>query len=201
MSCWKRPSATQVYDAFSRFRAIEGLPEILELQVQSISIPFARPKTPQQFYVMVKYRDKDHTTPLTTREVARDEYTWFVLHPTLPSLLSLSLGQGRSANLVDRNRQTGSKPVGLLRSILPVIHGHIQERQDLCDREILRESVTSVQLPMSLVIHIQLLDNADRWIHVKLEALGGTGKGVLMIRLAYVNVPVLDTSPQPSLTI
>jgi len=36
---------------------------------------------------------------------------------------------------------------------------------------------------MSLVIHMQLLDNVGKWIHVKLEALGNTGEGVLMIHL------------------
>ena len=126
------------------FRAIEELPRILEVQIQSIGIPFTKPKTPRQFYVKVKYMDKDHTTLLTTKAVASDEYTWFALHPTLPSLLSLRLWQELSANLVDRNRQTTSQPVDLLRSILPVIYSHIQERQGLRDREFLRKSMTSV---------------------------------------------------------
>jgi len=107
--CWiwnpqERPSATKLYDAFSRFHATQELPEKLKLEVRGIKIPFAIPKE-QQFTVKVKYGNKNHTTPLTTKVVA-DEHTWFVFLPTLPLVLLLSLVQGRSANLVDRNRQT-----------------------------------------------------------------------------------------------
>ena len=80
--CWsmdggKRPSAAQVCDAFSRFRAIEELPKILKLEVQSIKIPFAKPKI-RQFSVKFKYGKKDYTTTLTAKTTAGDEHTWFV---------------------------------------------------------------------------------------------------------------------------
>ena len=41
----------------------------------------------QRFYVKLKYGKEVYKTPLTARAAAGDEYTWFVIHPTLPSLL------------------------------------------------------------------------------------------------------------------
>ena len=128
--CWsvdggKRPSAAHVRDAFSRFRAIEELPYGLELEVQSIKIPFAKPKT-RQFYVKFEYGDMDHTTPLTTKTMVGGEHTWFAFCPS-PHSLSLSPGQGVSRNLVDRNRQMVLRRVSLLQSSLPDIYGGVQE--------------------------------------------------------------------------
>jgi len=97
--CWsidpaERPSATRVYNTLSNFRSvrpvIEELPEKLKLQVQSLKISLIGTKK-QRFSVKFKYGDKDHTTSLTTGAVAGDEYTWFALHPSPSSLLSLSL--------------------------------------------------------------------------------------------------------------
>ena len=118
--CWswdpsERPSTTRVYNTLSKFRVIEELPAKLELQVQSIKFSLIRPKK-QQFFVKFKYGDKGHTTSLATRAAAGDEYTWFAFCSS-PLLLSpLSLIQGPSGNLVDRNRQAATRAVGIPRS-------------------------------------------------------------------------------------
>jgi len=119
--CWsrdftKRPSTVQVYDAFLRFRnlpqvictpeerlVIGGLPEKLKLRVQGIKISLNEPRH-SQFSVRFKYGNKDHTTSPTTGVVGGNEHVWSVPYPFLPPLLSLSLQQERSGNLVDRNR-------------------------------------------------------------------------------------------------
>ena len=153
--CWsmnplKRPSATQVYNALSESRSvhpvIEELPERLELRVQSIKISFIGAKK-QRFFVRFKYGNERHTTSLTTGAAPGDEHAWFALCPSPSSLLSLNLRQGLSGNLVDRNGRTSSQPVGLLQSTLSDIYGNAQEEQGLCDRGVLRKSVTTARLP------------------------------------------------------
>ena len=72
------------------------------MQVQSLKISLISTKK-QRFYVKFKYGDKEQTTSLTTGAAAGDEYTWFALCSSPTSLLSLSLGQEPSGNLVDRN--------------------------------------------------------------------------------------------------
>ena len=85
--CWsmdrrKRPSATQFYNALSRFCSVR--PGILKFEVQRIKFSSIGAKN-QQFSVKFKYGNKSHTTSLaslTTRTAAGDEYTWFVFrHP------------------------------------------------------------------------------------------------------------------------
>ena len=97
--CWsrnprKRPPAAEVYRAFSDFRSIrskvEELPGKLRLQVLSLKIAIIMSKR-QQFFVKFRYGKMDHTTSLTTRVPAGDEYTWFPPRPPPPSLLPLTL--------------------------------------------------------------------------------------------------------------
>jgi len=149
--CWsmkhlERPSATQIYNALSRFRSvhpvIEHLPERLKLWAQSITISFAKAKK-RQFFVEFRYRDRYHTTSLTTKSEGGDEYTWFAFRLPPSSLLPLSLSQGPSGNLVDRNGRKASQTGDHLRSALQGIYGHIQERQGLRDRGIHRKSITA----------------------------------------------------------
>jgi len=96
--CWSayrylRPSVAQVCDALSRFRAIEALPTVLKLEVQSINIQFAEPKT-RQFSVKFKYGDKNYMTPLTTKTMVGHEHTWFVfVHPTLATVTKPRTGR------------------------------------------------------------------------------------------------------------
>ena len=90
--CWsmdrrKRPSATQFYNALSRFCSVR--PGILKFEVQKIKFPSTRTKK-QQFSVKFEYGYKSYTTSLTTTTATRDEYTWFVFRSSLPSLLSLN---------------------------------------------------------------------------------------------------------------
>jgi len=120
--CWnrnstKRPSATEVYDAFLQFRCLpqvmsategrpgaEELPGKLRLQVQSIKIPLGKSRQ-QQLSIRFKYGNKNHTTSPTTKATGgSDEHTWFVLRPFIPSLPPLSLTQERSRKLVHRNK-------------------------------------------------------------------------------------------------
>ena len=190
--CWsmgprERPSVTQIYNTLSKFRSIrpviEELPERFTLQFQSIKISFTRAKK-RQFYVKFKYGKMDHITSLTTRATASSEYTWFALCPSTCLPLPLSLGQELSGNLVDRNKGTSSQTGGLLPGSLPDNYGRIQERQErrsLCDREILRKSVTAAQVRTSSIIHVQLLGSANKQIQVELKAPDITGEAVLKI--------------------
>jgi len=136
--CWsrdptKRPPIAEVYGFFSQLRsnpqvtyptegrsAMEELPGRLKVQAQSIKISLSRPKR-QRFYLKYRYGNKDHTTSPTTKSVAGSEHTWFAFRRFLPSLPLLSLGQGRSRNLVDRNQQTPSWTDGLSGSAPPGI--------------------------------------------------------------------------------
>jgi len=95
--CWsrdarRRPSTTQVYNALSRFRklprvkftpegrpAIGGLPGKLRLLVPGIQISPNESKQ-HQFSVKLKYGDRDHTTPPTTKVIGGNERTWFASH-------------------------------------------------------------------------------------------------------------------------
>ena len=131
--CWsmdprKRPSATQVYNALSKSRSVrpvtEELPERLKLEVQSIKISFPGAKK-RRFSVKFKYGNKYHITSPTTRTAAGDEHTWFAVHPSSPSPLSLNIGQEPSGNLVGRNGRKTSQTVGLHPSSLPEIYGYI----------------------------------------------------------------------------
>ena len=118
--CWSRdptnrPPTADILDAFSRAcslprampaargpSAIEELPGKLKLQVQGVRISLNKSKQ-QRFYIRFRYGDKDHTTS-PTNAVTGDEHIWFVFRQPLPPSTSLSLNQGRSGNLVDRNR-------------------------------------------------------------------------------------------------
>ena len=107
--CWSmdprgRPTATEFYEALSRFRSFR--PGILKFEVQRINFPSTRTKK-QQFSVKFEYGNEGHTTSLTTRTTRTttgSENTWFVSCLSLPSQLLLSLGQGLPGNLVGRNR-------------------------------------------------------------------------------------------------
>ena len=103
--CWstvpsERPLAAQVYDVLSELRSIPGR---LKLQVLSLKIPPNKSKK-QGFYVKFKYGNTVHTTSLSAKVVAGAEYKWFAFHSFPPLLLSLSLGQGYSGTLVDKNQ-------------------------------------------------------------------------------------------------
>ena len=90
-----RPSDTRIYNPFSRFgsvhKAVEGLPDKLELQIQSIKLPLSEPKK-QRVYVKLNYGNNVLTTPLTKKGMAGGEYKWFVFRPCLSSPQLLSLG-------------------------------------------------------------------------------------------------------------
>ena len=87
--CWsmdpqERPSATQFYDALSRFRSFRS--GTLRFGVQRVKFSSTGAKN-QQFSVKFKYGNKSHTTSLaslTTRTAAGDEYTWFVFRHRYP---------------------------------------------------------------------------------------------------------------------
>jgi len=150
----RRPSAARLYDAFARLSSlpleIERLPGKLVLQVQSIKMGRLGPGQ-QRLYVKSLYCGKGHTTSLTT-SVAGDEYTWFEIRPFLLSLPSLSLGQGHSGNLGDRNQRTSARTDGLPRSAPPGTY--IQERQGVRGREFLRKSVITPRLQTLLIVHV-----------------------------------------------
>ena len=125
--CWnmdpsRRPSVTRVYDAFARLSSLppetEGLPGKLVLCVQSIKISLNELRQ-QRFYVKVQYGNQGYTTSLTTNVVADDKYRWFGFRPFPPSLPSLSLGQGASGHVVDRNQRISTRADGLPRSASP----------------------------------------------------------------------------------
>jgi len=127
--CWnmnpsRRISTARLYHAFARLSStppkIVRLPVVVVLEVQSIKISLNELGR-QRLYVKFQYWNKSHTTSLTTNIKADDEYTWFVFRPFLPSLLSLSLGQERSGNMVDKNLRTSTRTdgTGLPRSTPP----------------------------------------------------------------------------------
>ena len=106
--CWsrdptKRPSTAQVCDKFSQFcflpkftldgQSATELPGKVKLQVKSIKVSFDKSKQ-QQFYVKLKYRNRDHTTSLTKPLDTSGEHTWFALCSFL-LLLPLSFTQER----------------------------------------------------------------------------------------------------------
>ena len=94
-NCWsgvpaKRPSATQIYDAFSEPRSlVQGT---LSLQIQSIKITLDKPGR-RRFSVRIKYGNNYHTTSPTTKVIAGDEYLWFEFRPSWPLVSSLIRGQ------------------------------------------------------------------------------------------------------------
>ena len=51
------------------------------------------------------------------------------------------------------------------------------------EREVLRKSATIAHLLTWLIIHVQLLGNANKQTQVKFKASEGTGEGVLKIFL------------------
>jgi len=85
----ERPSAANLHDTLSGFRSVR--PGILKFEAQRIKISFTRANK-RQFSVKFQYGNDSHTTSLTTKTAAGEEYTWFVFRPSLPSLLSLSPG-------------------------------------------------------------------------------------------------------------
>jgi len=197
--CWsrdvtKRPSSHQVYDSIFRFRSLpqvipslngrlemEELPGKLRLQVQSIRISLNKSKQ-HQLCVKIKYGNRDYTTAPTMKAAGgSDEYVWFAfsLFPS-PSTLS-SPTQEQSRSLAYRNQPTVPRTISLLRSDPPDID--TQEIQGLRDRELLCESVTTVQIPMLLTIHGQLLNNVNKRSYVKLEGPDVAGSAVLKILL------------------
>ena len=76
-----------MYKTFSKFRsvrkAVEELPGKLKLWVQSVKISLNKPKK-QRVYVKLNYGNKVHTTPLTSKVVVGDIYTWFVFTHSCP---------------------------------------------------------------------------------------------------------------------
>ena len=112
----ERPSAAQIYNTFSKFgsvrKAVEGLPDKLELQIQSIEFSLNEPKK-RQVYVKLNYGNNVHTTKEVT---AGGEYTWFVFRQYSSSPQLLSLRQGHSGNLVDRTQQASHRAQGLPQS-------------------------------------------------------------------------------------
>ena len=130
--CWsmdprKRPSATEFYDALSRFCSFR--PGILKFEVQKIKFPPTGMEM-QQFSVKFEYGNEGYTTRLTTRTTRTttgSESTWFVPCLSLPSQLLLSPGQGPPGNLVGRNQWKESRTAGLLHSPLLEIHSGVQE--------------------------------------------------------------------------
>jgi len=79
----KRPSVTQVYDAFSRFGAAEDLPGKLKLELHSINVPFI---PLDEFRVALRYGKQEHQFEVRMR-TKKHEHTWFAFRPTQPSLL------------------------------------------------------------------------------------------------------------------
>ena len=116
LRCWsrdpaKRPSISQVCDAFSRFcllpkftPAPEGqsateLPGRVKLMFESIKVSFDKSKQ-QSFFVKLKYGNKEYTTSPTKLLDTSGGHTWFGPCPFLFTLPSLSLAQERSGKLV-----------------------------------------------------------------------------------------------------
>ena len=160
---------------------MEELPGKLKLQAQSIKISLGKPKK-QRFSVRFKYGNEDHTTSPTTKTLAGDEHTWFAFRPPPAPPLSLTRGQERSGNLVDRNQGSASRAGGFLGGALPE-EGCIQESKGLRDREFLREFATTPHSQTYLITHTQLLNNVNRQVLVKLEAPRSTGSAVVRIFL------------------
>ena len=75
--------------------AIRELPRTLQLHVLGISIKFSKDsknqKSWQQFYVRLKYGNRNYETSLTNLKNNRGGYTWFVLHLLQLLWLPLSL--------------------------------------------------------------------------------------------------------------
>jgi len=160
---------------------MEELPGKLKLQAQSIKISLNKPRR-QRFSVRFRYGNEDHTTSPTTKALAGDEHTWFAFYPPPAPLLSLIRGQERSGNLVDRNQGSAPRAIGFLGGS-PSEEGCIQESEGLCNREFLREFQTTPQSQAYLTTHVQLLNNVNRQVLVKLEAPRSNGPAVLRIFL------------------
>ena len=176
----QRPSAAQVYNVLSRFRTTEELLEELELRVQSIEISFTGRRR-RRFYVKLKYGNEVYKTPLTTRAAAGDEYTWFVIHPTLPSLLSSNLRDRDypKAWLIKTKEHDYGRSVPF-EVLSPV---GVFEEDEVCAKGHFSVSPSPSQLPTWLIVHIQLRRNANKQSRVKLKPLGSTSKAVLKIFL------------------
>jgi len=140
---WERPSTAKMYKTFSKFRsvhkAVGELPRRLKLWVQSVKLSLKEPKK-QRVYVKFKYGSNVHITPLTSKVVVGDAYTWFAFHSFPSSLSSLSLGQERYRNLRDRNSQALFRAHDLPRSLPRIL---VWVRQGLRDREFLRKPTTT----------------------------------------------------------
>jgi len=78
-----------------------------------------------------------------------------------------------------------SQPVGLLRHSLPDIYQiwDIWEIQYLFGGVSLCKSTNATQLSTQLIIHAQLLDYVNGWVHVKFDMPHRPGEGVLKVRL------------------
>ena len=63
----------------------------------------------------------------------------------------------------------------------------VRERQDLREGGVLRKSVTTARPITRVIICIQLLNNANKPIHVELEMQDGTGSAVVEIFVKKVN--------------